>query len=274
MKVDLNFKYSELIHKLNRIKPFDCDTAITLGSGLGDFANSIDIKLSVDVKDLPGYPHSTIEGHSGKIHFAAYRQKKLVLFQGRIHFYEGYDIEKCLLPIFLARKLNCKQLLLSNAAGGISNHLAPGDLMLISSLNAIGIKKELTNFIGLSSIDQHNRFIDFPDKSMIASIKSAAAEEKIALKEGVYFFTKGPSYETPAEIRMIKISGADAVGMSTAHEAVFASVLGMRVAAISCITNYAAGIRQTKLSHSEVMETADSVKEKFERLIKKSLELI
>ena len=143
MKIDLGFKYKELLKYLNAVKPFDPEFAIVLGSGLGDFASSVDIKLSIPTAELPGYPPSTVEGHSGKIIFAEAENKKLLLFKGRIHFYEGYKMYEVLLPVFIAFNLKCNCMLFTNAAGGINRNFRPGDLMLADSFNGINIKKEL-----------------------------------------------------------------------------------------------------------------------------------
>jgi len=158
--------------------------------------------------------------------------------------------------------------LLTNAAGGINKNFIPGDLMLTTSLNGIMIKNELTKLIGLANLRGKNNFLHLPDNDFNNLIKSEAQSENIKLKEGVYWYTKGPTYETPAEIRFFEKFGADAVGMSTVHEAVYSSYLGIKTAAISVITNYAAGISNQKLSHTEVTETADRVKDTFARLIK------
>jgi purine-nucleoside phosphorylase len=170
--------------------------------------------------------------------------------------------------------LKCKNLFLTNAAGGINFNFKPGDLMLTLSFNANAIKKELTSLIGLADAASKDRLIGFPSENLNNVLRNAALEEKIELKEGVYWYTKGPSYETPAEIRMMRTFGGDAVGMSTAHEAIFASYLGLNVAAVTCITNYAAGIIQEKLSHAEVTETANMVSEKFERLVKRFIKML
>jgi len=272
--IDLNFKYKDLINFFEKDIPFEPELAIILGSGLGDFAESVNTKKAFLTSSLPGYPISTIEGHSGKIHLSEYAGKKLLLFQGRIHIYEGYKIYECILPIFLAYKAGCKKILLTNAAGSVNLNLHPADLMLAISFNGINIKKELTQLIGLANIEEKNWFLDLPSKSLNKIIKNAALEEKIELKEGIYWYTKGPSYETPAEIKMTRIFGGDAAGMSTVHEAVFSTSLGIETSAISCITNYGAGISNEKLSHSDVTETAKLVKEKFERLVKKIITLV
>ncbi|MFA3781959.1 purine-nucleoside phosphorylase [Melioribacteraceae bacterium 4301-Me] len=272
--VDLNEKYEQLIQALQKHIPFAPELCIILGSGLGDFINKIKLVNSISSKELPNYPQSTIEGHKGYIHFAKHAQKKLLLFQGRIHFYEGYTLSDVFLPVHIASKLGCYYLLLTNAAGGINKNLVPGDLMLNVSFNAINIKKELANTIGVITIKEKNRFLDFPSEEFNSVIKQAAIEEKINLKEGNYWYTKGPSYETPAEIKMISLFHGDAVGMSTAHEAIYGAKLGMKVASVSCITNYAAGLSNKKLNHQEVIDTADKVKNKFEKLVKKTIELL
>ncbi len=158
MHIDLSFKYKALLDHLNKEKPFEPDFALVLGSGLGGFANTLNVIKSLATKDLPGYPESTVEGHSGIIHFAEYEKKKLLLFQGRIHFYEGYKLSECVLPSFISYKLNCRKILLTNAADGINRQFKPGDLMLADSFNGIEIKKELTGLIGISSEKMLNEF--------------------------------------------------------------------------------------------------------------------
>lgn len=272
--IDLNFKYKELLEFFKKNSPFKPELAVILGSGLGEFAETVNTKYTILTTSVPGYPKSTIEGHAGKIHFAEHNGKKLLLFQGRIHLYEGYKIYECILPSFLANKTGCKKILLTNAAGSVNYNFHPGDLMLINSFNGINIKKELTSLIGLADVDAKNRMSDFPSVSFNKKIKMAALAEKIELKEGVYWYTKGPSYETPAEIKMTRLGGGDAAGMSTVHEAVFSSYIGMDTSSISCITNYGAGISKTKLSHADVTETATLVKEKFERLVKRIISML
>ncbi len=272
--VDLNFKYKALLEFLKNQAPFKPSLSIILGSGLGDFADQLKIIKSISTSDIPGYPSSTVVGHKGKIHFAEYHNKKIILFQGRVHFYEGYNINECIIPVFITHKLDCRNLLLTNAAGGINKNFTPGDLMLATSLNGILIKKELTDLIGLTNLAGKDNFINLPNTAFNNLIKTAAKSENINLKEGVYWYTKGPTYETPAEIRYFSKYGADAVGMSTVHEAVYSSYLGMETAAISCITNFASGISDQKLSHSEVTETADRVKNTFARLVKSIIKAV
>jgi len=272
--INMNDQYSETYDELAKQIPFEPEVCIVLGSGLGDFAEKVETFKSIPTASLPNYPISTVQGHQGKFHFSKYGNKKLFIVQGRIHLYEGYRISQCVLPIFIASKLNCKNVLLTNAAGGVNTNFKPGDLMLSTSFNGISLKPELTNLIGIASVEKKNLLLDFPSKQFNKKIKQAALEEKIELKEGVYWFTKGPSYETPSEIKMISKCGGDAVGMSTVHEAFYAASLGLMVSSISCITNLAAGLSSTKLTHQEVIETAEMVKKDFERLLKKTIEII
>ncbi len=271
--IDLNKKYRQLINVIKKEAPFTPEIALILGSGLGDFAHKTEIIKTIATTELPGYPTSTVKGHRGFIHFAKLNNKKLLIYQGRIHPYEGYSIDECVLPVFIANQLGTAKIVLTNAAGGL-NHLKPADLMLITSMNSFNIKNALTKLIGKATVEQKKRFNNFPSEQINNAIKSAALLKQIELKEGTYWYNKGPSYETPAEIEMTRRLGGDAVGMSTVHEAVYALVLGMEVGAISCITNYAAGISPNKLNHQEVVDTAELVKEKFEKLIKKLIELI
>ena len=272
--VDVKYKYKNLLSFLEKESIFKPDLALVLGSGLGEFAERIDLIKSISTIDLPGYPVSTVSGHRGKIIFGKYKSKNLLLFQGRIHFYEGYLLSECILPALISNELGSQKLILTNAAGGVNSRFQPGNLMLAASFNGINIKKELTDLIGLAGVEKKDNFINFPSVKLNNLIKEAAFKSEIDLKEGVYWYTKGPSYETPAEIMMILKFGGDAVGMSTVHEAFFAASMGIEISAISCITNYAAGITDKKLDHQEVMNTANLVKTKFENLIKGTIELL
>jgi len=271
---NLGIIYKDLISQLKKEFKLSPHIAIILGSGLGDFATQLNLLKSISTSSIAGYPLSTVQGHEGKIHIAKLDDKIVLLFQGRIHFYEGYPIHQCVLPVFISYSLGCRNIILTNAAGGINPNFKPGDLMLATSVNAMYLKNEITALIGIANADMKNNFLNFPSRKLNEVIHSSAIEEKISLKEGTYWFTKGPSYETPSEIKMMAKLGADAVGMSTVHEAVYASALGMDCSCISCITNYAAGISDEKLSHSEVTETANRVKDKFERLLKKIISSI
>ena len=272
--VNMNAKYSDILNEVVKQVPFEPEICIVLGSGLGDFVEKIEIIKSISASSLPNYPGSTVQGHQGYIHFSKYKGKKLLVLQGRIHFYEGYSISQCVLPVHIAARLGCKKVLLTNAAGGVNPLFKPGSLMLASSFNGTIIGKKLADLIGLVTLEQKNSFLDLTSKEMYDKIRIAALEEKISLCEGLYWMTMGPGYETTAEINMYRKYGADAVGMSTVPEAYYASYLGLKVAAVSCITNFAAGLSSRALSHADVMETAVGVKDNFERLVKRSIELI
>ncbi|MCF8264447.1 MAG: purine-nucleoside phosphorylase [Melioribacteraceae bacterium] len=272
--INIREKYKQLIQFVKDAAPFNPEIGLILGSGLGEFANSFVIIKSIATSEIPGYPPSTVQGHQGQIHFVDHRGKKLLLFQGRIHLYEGYHISDSVIPVELAASLGVKKLILTNAAGGINPLLNPGDLMIIQDFNTLSIKNDLVKLFGVGSPDMHDAVLNFPSKGIAEVFNSAFLDEDVETKRGIYYFTKGPSYETPAEIRMMKISGADAVGMSTAHEAIYGLVRGLDVGAISLITNYAAGISDQKLSHQEVIETADLAKVKFERLMKRIIGLL
>ncbi len=270
--IKYNEKYNILLKQIKNLAPFKPEIALILGSGLGDFADSLNPVLSIPTDSLENYPVSTVQGHKGFIHFVQYQGKNLLVFQGRIHFYEGYSIEQCLLPVLITANLNCKFLLLTNAAGGVNPSFVPGDLMLINEYYTLNLYPELSEFLKTLSVEQKNLLLNLPSKYVNNKIKEAAIDTQIFMKEGSYWYGKGPAYETPSEIRMVANLGFDAVGMSTAHEALFAAINGIEVGAISCITNHAAGIKPQKLSHQEVIETADMVKPKFEKLIKKIIE--
>jgi len=272
--VNLTEKYRPLLEQIKSEAPLKPKIALILGSGLGDFAEKVNTLKSIPTDSLPSYPKSTVEGHKGYIHFSKYTDKELLIFQGRIHIYEGYPLSDCVLPVLIAKELGCEVVILTNAAGGVNPNFSPGDLMLILDVNSINIKKEITNLLGLATIEERNKLLDFPSSQITGAIREAALSEKIPLKEGTYILTKGPSYESAAEIKMYSNFGIDAVGMSTVHEAIFAMKLGMKVGAISLITNYAAGISSQKLSHQEVIETAEKSKSMFERLIKKTISIL
>lgn len=269
--IDLSFKYQDAITYLKDEAPFIPDIALVLGSGLGNFAESIKKIKTIPTSEIPNYPSSSVEGHKGLIHFAKIESKKLLIFQGRIHFYEGYSLSDCILPVILANKVGCKKIIFTNAAGGVNKKFVPGDLMLVESFNSINIKRELSNLLGISSLEVKNNFLNCPSSRMNEIFRNAAVENRMLLQNGTYWYSKGPTYETPAEITMISKYGGDAAGMSTVHEAVFASSLMMEVAIISCITNMATGISDGKLSHDEVTQTAKQSSEKFTLLLKTAI---
>lgn len=250
---------------------FKPQVALVLGSGLGNYAESIDIKATLDYHDIEGFPTSTVAGHKGRFIFGYVNEVPVVVMQGRVHYYEGYPITDVVLPIRLMKMMGAEVLFLTNAAGGINAHLSPGDFMLIQDQIASLVPSPL---IGPNIEELGTRF---PDMSQIYSkelrdiIKSAASSLGIDLKEGTYLQLSGPNYESPAEVQMCKILGADAVGMSTACEAIAANHMGMHVCGISCISNLACGISDQPLSHEEVQEVADKIAPLFEKLVTKAI---
>lgn len=269
--IDLSFKYQDAITFLKKESPFTPEIAVVLGSGLGNFADSTKKIKSISTSDIPEYPSTSVEGHKGLIHFSKIENKKILIFQGRNHFYEGYGLSDCVLPVLLTKKLGCNKIIFTNAAGGVNKSFVPGDLMLVESFNSINIKKELTQLVGISSLESKNNFLNYPSAAMNKICRQVAEEKGILLRSGIYWYTKGPSYETPSEIKMIQKFGGDAAGMSTVHEAVFASSLNIEIAIISCITNMASGISPQKLSHAEVTEKAKYSSEKFTLLLKTAI---
>lgn len=246
---------------------FKPEVGLILGSGLGDFADTIQVETTVDYSDIEGFPVSTVQGHKGRFVFGYVEHVPVVIMQGRVHYYEGYAMSDVVLPTRLMGMLGAKKLVLTNAAGGVNEHFHPGDLMMITDHIAVGVPSPL---IGPNLEELGERF---PDMSEVYSlclqdvVRAAAKECGISLKEGVYVQLTGPAYETPAEIRMCRMWGGDAVGMSTVCEAVAARHMGLEICGISCITNLAAGMSSEKLSHREVQEVADRVSREFQKLI-------
>lgn len=241
--------------------------AIVLGSGLGDYAEEIQIETTVDYHELPGFPVSTVEGHKGRFIFGYIEQVPVVIMQGRVHYYEGYDMTDVVLPIRLMKMMGAKALILTNAAGGVNDEFDTGDLMMITDQISTFVPSPL---IGPNLEKLGERFCDmtgiYNDRFQDVLLR-AARKLDIELKEGVYVQLSGPNFESPQEIKMCRILGADAVGMSTACEAVAAKHMGMKICGISCITNPGAGITMKPLSHEEVQETADKAAPQFKALI-------
>ena len=243
------------------------ETAIVLGSGLGDYAEQIKIETTIDYKDIKGFPTSTVPGHKGRFVFGYVKNVPVVIMQGRVHYYEGYPMTDVVLPTRLMGMMGAKKLFLTNAAGGVNSNFKPGDFMMITDHITTGIPSPL---IGPNIEELGTRFPDMSEvysKKLQDIIRKSAKDCGIPLQEGVYVQLTGPNYETPAEIRMVRSWGADAVGMSTACEAMAARHMGMEVCGISCITNMAAGVSNAKLNHAEVQETADRVAKDFEKLV-------
>lgn len=260
------------VRAVREVTDFTPEIGIVLGSGLGGFARLVDRKAEVSYASLPGFPVSTVAGHAGKLIFGYVRSVPVVVMQGRVHYYEGYSMNEVVAPIRLMGLLGSRKLLLTNAAGGVNTSFIPGDLMLITDHISAFVPSPLR---GENPQELGPRF---PDMSRVYDIEMGRAVleagEKLgeSLQQGVYLQWQGPNYETPAEIRMFRTLGADAVGMSTVCEAIAARHMGLRVCAVSCITNMACGILPQPLSHEEVQQTADRVKDKFQALVLESLE--
>lgn len=254
---------SYINEKTNNFNP---EIALILGSGLGDFADDFS-DMVIPYGDIPGFEASTVKGHKGQLVFATIAGKRVVMMQGRYHFYEGHPIQRVVYPIKVFKKLGVKNLIVTNAAGGINRDFKASDLMLITDhINFMHVNP----LIGPNDEDLGPRFPDMTDvykKDLQELAMNVAKKLNINLKKGVYFASSGPNYETPAETNMIKMLGADAVGMSTVPEAMVANYCGIKVLGISCISNAAAGITGEVLSHQEVIDAANAAKSKFKSLL-------
>ena len=249
-----------------KIKDFKPEIAIVLGSGLGDLADEYN-EITIPYSEIPGFPVSTVQGHKGQLVFAAINGKKVMMMQGRFHFYEGHSMETVTYPIKVMKKLGIKTVILTNAAGGVNVYFKPSDLMLITDhINFMGTNP----LIGPNDESLGTRFPDMSEvytKELKEKARACAKKLGIDLQEGVYMALTGPTYETPAEVKMVRFMGADAVGMSTVPEAIVACYCGMDVLGLSCICNSAAGISTVGLSHKEVLEAAEAAKSKFKSLV-------
>jgi purine-nucleoside phosphorylase len=244
------------------------EVGLILGSGLGSLADEIQNPVYVPYGTLEGFPVSTVEGHEGRFVIGELEGRCVIAMQGRFHYYEGYEMAAVAMPVYVMKLMGVTHLLLTNAAGGVNTGFVAGDLMLITDhLNMAGHNP----LIGPNDERFGPRFPDASevyDKALNRQIRQIAKDMGIRLQQGVYVMNPGPSYETPAEVRMARILGGDAVGMSTVPEALVANHCGMKVCGISCITNMAAGILDQPLYHGEVVETADRVKATFTALVK------
>ena len=252
--------------------PFRPQVALVLGSGLGDYAREIQVEATVDYHEIAGFPVSTVSGHRGCFIFGYIGKVPAVIMQGRVHYYEGYSMEDVVLPIRLMRRMGAGILFLTNAAGGVNLDYQAGDFMIIRDQITSFVPSPLT---GPNEDSVGPRFCDMSSvygEKLRAVIRRAAGELGIRIQEGVYIQMTGPEYETPATVKMCRLLGADAVGMSTGCEAVAARHLGMEICGISCITNMAAGISGRELSHEEVGETAARVSRTFKKLVTRAVE--
>lgn len=262
--------YEKLLKCCESVKAkvdFQPKVALVLGSGLGNYAETIKIEATLDYDDIEGFPVSTIPGHKGRFVFGYVGDVPVVIMQGRVHYYEGYPIQDVVLPARLMKLMGAEVLFLTNAAGGVNFDFNAGDLMLITDHISSFVPSPL---IGANIEELGTRFPDMSDvynKELRNLIVKKAEELNIPLKQGVYMQLTGPAYESPAEVRMCRTLGADAVGMSTACEAVAANHMKMKICGISCISNLACGMSEQPLSHAEVQEAADKVAPLFQKLV-------
>lgn len=243
------------------------EIAVVLGSGLGGYVEALEDAKSLAYSEIPGFPVSTVAGHAGRWWVGTLHGKRVYMMQGRFHAYEGYDLKDVTLPVRVMSNLGVKTLIVTNAAGGVNTSFVPGDLMMINDFINLSGKNPLTG----PNLDEFGP--RFPDMCYAYDVKLQQLSREVAkdlgikLQEGVYCWMNGPTYESPAEIRMARTVGADAVGMSTVPETIVARHCGMAVLGFSCITNMAAGILDQPLNHEEVMETGIRVKDTFRALV-------
>jgi len=257
---------AEQIHSSAKVRP---SVAVILGSGLGAFADELTESTSLAYKEIAGFAQATVEGHAGRLVIGMAGEVPIAAMQGRFHFYEGYALEDVTFPIRVLKSLGVRTLILTNAAGSLNTELTPGSLMVISDhINLMGVNP----LIGANDERFGPRFPDLTstyDPDLQNIVIEEARGLNIDLRRGVYAALTGPSYETPAEIHMVRTLGADAVGMSTVPEAIVARHMDMRVIGISCITNLAAGVSNRPVDHSQVIATGERVREEFTELLRR-----
>lgn len=272
--IDNKEAYSDRIHSAaayirSRIEDVIPEICIVLGSGLAPLAGDCNVETTIPYSDIPGFPVSTVPGHEGKLIIGELEGKRVFMMSGRFHYYEGYDTSVCTLYVRVMAVLGVKTLVLTNAAGGLGDGMGPAELMAIEDHISFFCDSPLRG----ANLDEFGP--RFPDQSCIYDreylevLERTASEAGIKLHKGIYAYTRGPQYETPSEIRALKLMGASAVGMSTVPEAIIASHSGLRVVAVSCITNLAAGISKMPLSHEEVMENAGKASASSCELVKR-----
>lgn len=244
----------------------EVEVGLILGSGLGELADEIEDAIVIPYEEIPNFPVSTVEGHAGQLVYGLLGGKKVLALQGRFHYYEGYTMGEVTFPVRVMSSLDAHSIIVTNAAGGVNEDFEPGDLMMITDhINFTGTSP----LIGPNDEEKGPRFPDLSqayDKEYQSFIEESATELGLSLKKGVYMGFTGPTYETPAEVRMARIMGGDAVGMSTVSEVIVARHAGLRVAGISCITNLAAGMG-AELNHEDVIEVSTRIRSSFKELI-------
>ncbi len=271
----------DLLNKINSASDFikskvdkSPKIGLILGSGLGILAEEITNKSIIKYSDIPYFPASTVKGHAGQLVIGELEGKNVIAMQGRFHYYEGYSLEEVTFPVRVMKSLGVEKIIVTNAAGGVNEEFVPGDLMIINSHINFTFDNPL---IGKNYDELGPRFPDTSNaynENLIELAKKTACDLEFNIKEGTYMWFTGPTYETPAEIRMARTLEADAVGMSTVPEVIVARHSDMEVLGISCITNMAAGILDQPLSHTEVIETTQKVKTRFIELVRKILKNI
>lgn len=272
----MNAVYEKLMKCLKCVREktdFKPEVAIVLGSGLGDYADNIEVAYELPYSDIEGFPVSTVAGHAGRFIFGTIGDVPVVCMKGRVHYYEGYDMADVVLPARLMKLMGAKVLFLTNASGGVNTTFHAGDLMLIRDHISLFVPNPL---VGPNMEELGTRFPDMStvyDRELQDIIRKAARESGVYLQEGVYAQLSGPSFESPAEIRMLRTLGCDAVGMSTVVEAIAANHMGLRVCGVSCISNLAAGMTSNPLTHEEVQEAADLAAPNFKKLVTESVKL-
>lgn len=249
----------------------EAEIGVILGSGLGDYVDALEDARHIDYAEIPGFPRSTAPGHAGRWWVGKLHGKRVCMMQGRFHAYEGWDLKEVTMPVRVMSLLGVKTLLVTNAAGGVNTNFNQGCLMILTDFINMSGKNPLT---GPNLSEFGPRFPDMShayDAELIQLCERTAARLDIPVEKGVYMWMNGPTYETPAEVRMARILGADAVGMSTVPETIVARHCGMRVLGVSCITNMAAGILDQVLDEQEVIDTAARVKNTFRRLLDETI---
>ena len=258
--------------RLKKLSPLRPTLAIVLGSGFHHVLTELSVEKKIPYAKIPGFPKPTVSGHAGELYFGTLGGTPVIVLSGRAHFYEGHPMERVTFAVRALAAYGIRDLLLTNAAGGLNRNFHAGDFMMLTDhINLMG-----ANPLRGAAIPGLPRFVDLTttyDAGLRKLLRAAANECKVKLQSGVYLAVSGPSYETPAEIRAFARLGADAVGMSTVPEAIVARQCGVNVAAVSCITNLAAGISKENLSHTEVLETAEKVKTLAAKLLKRFAEL-
>lgn len=266
------------IEKINKARDYiasiykeSIDVAVILGTGLGSLAEEIENSTIIKYEDIPGFPVSTVAGHAGVLIIGELKGKRVLALKGRFHFYEGYEMNLVTFPVRVIKALGVKTIIVSNAAGGMNPEFEAGDLMIINDhINFMGANP----LIGKNYEELGPRFPDMSnayDKKLISLVEACARKLNIKVQKGVYLAVSGPTYETPAELRMLRLIGGDAVGMSTVPEVIIANHMGMKVLGISCITDMALADTLEPLDHSRVVETANKAMVKFVSLVKETI---